>query len=53
MVYEITEKVSLNNAGELRSHFESTKVTQKCQKWRILVSFCKPEAYGQTVLPDR
>ena len=39
--------------SELRLHFELTKVNQKCQKWSILVSFGKPEAYGQTVLPDR
>ena len=37
----------------LRWHFEWTKVNQKCQKWSILASFWKPEACGQTVLPDR
>ena len=26
---------------------------KKCQKWFILMSFWKPEACGQTVLPDR
>ena len=39
--------------SELRLHFEWTKVNQKCQKWSILASFWKPEACGQTVLPDR
>ena len=33
-------------------HLERAKVNQKCQKWSILVSFGKPEACGQTVLPD-
>ena len=35
----------------LRATF--TKVYQKCRKCSILASFQKPEAYGQTVLPDR
>ena len=39
--------------SELRLHFEWTKVNQKCKKWSILMSFWKPEACGQTVLPDR
>ena len=39
--------------SELRLHFELTKVNQKCQIWSILVSFGKPEACGQTALPDR
>ena len=39
--------------SELRLHFEWTKVHEKCQKWSILWSFWKPEACGQTVLPDR
>ena len=38
--------------SELRLHFEWTKVNWKCQKWSILESFWKPEACGQTVLPD-
>ena len=38
--------------SELRLHFEWTKVNEKCQKWSILASFWKPEACGQTVLPD-
>ena len=28
------------------------KLIKKCQKWFILASFWKPEACGQTVLPD-
>ena len=39
--------------SELRLHFEWTKVNSKCQKWSILANFWKPEACGQTVLPDR
>ena len=42
---KITEKVSFN--------IEWTKVIQECQKWYILANFGKPEACGQTVLPDR
>ena len=40
-------------AIELCLHFEWTKVHSKCQKWSILASFWKPEACGQTMLPDR
>ena len=29
------------------------KLIQKCRKWSILASFIKPEACGQTVLPER
>ena len=32
---------------------EWKKVHYKCQNWSILETFWKPEAYGQTVLPDR
>ena len=39
--------------SELRLHFEWTKGNSKCKKWSILASFSKPEACGQTVLPDR
>ena len=39
--------------SELLLHFEWSKVTSKCQKWFNLVSFRKPEACGQTVLPDK
>ena len=56
---KITEKVSFNIASiqhcersELHLHSEWTKVNYKCQKWSILASFWKPEACGQTALPD-
>ena len=39
--------------SELRLHLDWTKVNSKCQKWSILASFWKPQACGQTVLPDR
>ena len=39
--------------SELRLQFDWTNVSQKCQKKSILASFCKPEACGQTVFPDR
>ena len=39
--------------SELRFHFQSTKVNWKSQKWSILATFWKPDACGQTVLPDR
>ena len=39
--------------SELRLHFEWTKVNKKCQKMAILTRIRKPEACGQTVLPDR
>ena len=29
------------------------KFIKKCQKWSIMASFCKAEAYGQIVLPER
>ena len=39
--------------SELLLQFEWKKVHLKCQKWSILASFWKPEACGQTELPDR
>ena len=39
--------------SELCLHFEWTKVHKKCQKQSICASLYKPEACGQTVLPDR
>ena len=39
--------------SELRLRFEWTKVNQKCPKLSIFASFWKPEACGQTLLPDR
>ena len=54
-VFENHRKSIINHCerSELRLHFEWTKVIQKCQKWSILASFWKPDACGQTVLPDR
>ena len=39
--------------SELPLHFEWPKVQYKCQKWSIWWVLWKPEACGQTVLPDR
>ena len=52
---KITEKVSFNMASEASYVYilSGQKLTKKCQKWSILASFWKPEACGQTVLPDR
>ena len=50
---KITIKSLIQNCERSELHFERTKVYQKCQKWSILASFCKLEACGQTVLPDR
>ena len=47
----ITEKVSFNIAIEVSYVYILSD--QKCQKWSILARFWKPEACGQTVLPDR
>ena len=38
--------------SELCLHFKWSKVHQKYPKWSILASFWKPEAVGQTALPD-
>ena len=40
-------------AKRVTEKFEWPKVYWKCQKWSILATFWKPEACGQTVLPDR
>ena len=52
---KITEKVSFNIASEASSVYilSGQKLIKKCQKWCLLASFWKPEACGQTVLPDR
>ena len=42
-----------SNSVTRQVNFEWAKVNKKCQKWSILASFWKPEALGQTVLPDR
>ena len=54
-VFENRQKNRIQHCerSELRLHFEWTKINQKCQKRSILLSFCKPEACGQTALPDR
>ena len=54
-VFENHRKSLIQNCerSELRLHFEWTQVHWKCQKWSIFASFWKPEACGQTVLPDR
>ena len=46
---KITEIAAFNFSSEA----SYTKVPEKCQKWSILASYWKPEACGQTVLPDR
>ena len=51
MCLKITEKVSFNIAVE--ASYVYVLSNGKCQKWSILASFWKPEAFGQTVLPDR
>ena len=52
---KITEKVSFNIASEASYVYilSGQKLIKNCQKWSILASFWKPEACGQTVLPDR
>ena len=49
------KKVSFNIASEASYVYilSGQKFIQKCQKYSILASFWKPEACGQTVLPDR
>ena len=49
-----TEKVSFNNASEASSVYilNGQKFIKKYQKWLFFASFWKPEACGQTVLPD-
>ena len=51
---KITDKSLIQHCerSEIRLHFKWTKVNSKCKKWSILASFWKPDAYGQTVLPD-
>ena len=52
---KITEKVSFNIASEASYVYilSGQKLIKKAKKWLILASFWKPEACGQTVLPDR
>ena len=50
------KKVAFNIANEA-SYFYILSgqklILKKCQKWSILTKFWKPDACGQTVLPDR
>ena len=52
---KIIEKVSFNNASEASYIYilSGQKLIKNAKKCPILVSFWKPEACGQTVLPDR
>ena len=52
---EITENVSFNIASEASYVYvlSGQKLMENDKKWSILASFWKPEAFGQTVLPDR
>ena len=52
---KITEKVSFNITSEASYVYilSGQKLIKNGQKWSILASFWKPEACGQTVLPDR
>ena len=54
-INKITEKVSFNIASEASYVYilSGQKLIKNAQKWCILASFWKPEACGQTVLPDR
>ena len=46
--FKITEKCLIEHL-----HLEWTKDPYNCPKWSIWASFRKPEAGGQTVLPDK
>ena len=52
---KITEKVLINIASEVSyvNILSGQKLIKNAKKWSILASFWKPEACGQTVLPDR
>ena len=52
---KITEKVSFNIASEASYDYilSGQKLIKNAKNWSILASFWKPEACGQTVLPDR
>ena len=52
---KITEKVLFNIASEASYVYilSGQKLIKNAKKWSILASFWKPEACGQTVLPDR
>ena len=52
---KVTEKVAFNIASEASYVYilSRQKFMKNAPKWSILASFWKPEACGQTVLPDR
>ena len=52
---KITEKVSFNIASEASYVYilSGQKLIKNAKNGPILASFCKPEAFGQTVLPER
>ena len=52
---KITEKVSFTIASEASYVYilSGQKLIKNAKKWSILASFWKPEACGQTELPDR
>ena len=52
---KITEKVLINIASEVSyvNILSGQNLIKNAKKWSILASFWKPEACGQTVLPDR
>ena len=54
-LFNISQKKSHSTLRAKRATFTFwvDKSYEKCQKWSILASFWKPEACGQTVLPDR
>ena len=56
MVFENHKKVSFYNIASEASYvyiLSGQKFPKNAKKRSILTSFCKPEACGQTVLPDR
>ena len=52
--FKIREKNCIQRCerSELRLHFEWTKLIKNAKNRVFSASFCKPEAYGLTVLPD-
>ena len=52
---KITEKVSFNMASEASYVYilSGQNLIKNVKKWSNLANFGKPEAGGQTVLPDR
>ena len=52
---KIFQKVAFNIASDASYVYilSGQKLIKSAKKWSILASFWKPEACGQTVLPDR